>query len=265
MNIVEKRYISPELYNFVKHLRYDNYKIDLFGSGGLKSQLYYSDFDLFTSIKKREKDRVIYDKIMKILEHTIFLDNMYFIELKVQNLKGDKMKFNLIEEINYDDFIKYMKGLELIKLDYVIYMDYKFTELSIIYSFQSVKNDNYFKDLEDDIKELISEHNYYKALKRLFSMFKSKYINGDSSLGEKLVRLTKFFNSEVGKLYQDNSNLKAMKLLLEHYDDETTIKKVLINLKDLKLPADINKINSLIRKHDKEINSKAKILYDEIK
>jgi len=88
-----------------------------------------------------------------------------------------------------------------------------------------------------------------------------KELNEDSVLKntniEILVDLTKFFNSDIGLLYQQNSRLKAIKLMLEHYKDNFEVmKKVKISLRDMKLKDDVN-IDDVIKENDKIINEVA--------
>jgi hypothetical protein len=71
--------------------------------------------------------------------------------------------------------------------------------------------------------------------------------------------LSKFFNSEFGQKYKVVSNLKAIKLLLEHYKSPYLKKQCVINLKDLNIkPPNLNNIDQIIDKIDNEINTKAK-------
>jgi hypothetical protein len=68
------------------------------------------------------------------------------------------------------------------------------------------------------------------------------------------VKLTKFFNST--KLYEINSNLKAIQLMKQYYDTPDVNKKIAINLKYLKLDKDIN-IDEVIESNDKILNDGA--------
>ena len=110
--------------------------------------------------------------------------------------------------------------------------------------------------LNTDARNLIDEGNYYKALKRFFGIFKQVK---DKKM---LVKLSKFFNSENGQKYQIVSNLKAIKLLLENYDDDITKKKVILNLKDLHISPNIDDIDNIISDLEKQYNKNAKKIYD---
>ena len=101
---------------------------------------------------------------------------------------------------------------------------------------------------------MIEEGNNYKALKRLFSIYKITNNKIEA------VKLTQFFNSKYGKLYELNSNLKTILLIwnFTSLKDLYDIKqKININLKFLKLNPDID-IQKEINKNDIILNSEAK-------
>jgi hypothetical protein len=263
MDISEKKNIPQDLLPYIKLLQLDNNKIQLMGTGGLKSQFYYSDFDLFSSIEKKLNDDDLYKKFMKILNDTENNNNLYFIEMKIQYLNGDKKKFFNINEVNEKDFI-YSK-IEFIKLDYVLNYNNIFTELSLIYSLNSkFDEDKYIESITNDMDELYKEGNYYKVLKRLFAILNFKQAKGKLKNKDLLIILSSFFNSDIGKMYQTASNLKAIKLLLENYDDEETIRRALVNLKDIKVEPNLKKIDSKISNLMKKVNQAGKKVLESI-
>ena len=281
MDLNEKRRIENELLDFVNDLEYDEGNDDgeilLLGSAGLKSQEFFSDYDLFTTI-----DKFNLKKIVEILKRTEKNQNMYLIEIKFQ--KGEKkIKFRTLEELE-DNFDKIAdEDWNFVKFDFVIYIDYRLIELSIIYDTGDKSmsdkcekrlkkkigiNINEMKDgrykskeqavavaysqlykkhpecnteddleekLNDDIKEYKKEGMYYKALKRTFSLLNYRYKmdKNNKKLEKKVVMLSKFFNSEFGKLYVIYNNLEAIKLMIENYDDIDAKKRIELNLKDI--------------------------------
>jgi hypothetical protein len=128
-----------------------------------------------------------------------------------------------------------------------------FKELTIMYVFDKVKQtkDEIIEQITNDYHELKNNGNYYKALKRLYSILK---INRNY---KKLITLTKFFN-DTGAKYEIVSNLKTLKLLENYYDDIVTKKKVLINLKDINVK--YNDIEKTIAKFETELNEQS-IIY----
>ena len=266
MDISTRREIPQSIYNFIKVLKYDSEPILLLGTAGLASQQYYSDFDLFTQIEKKQTNEQAFNRMQKIINKMDSFNDAYFIEFKIQTQKGDKEKFNTIEEINRNKFDKLYKDIDFIKLDYVIRISNKFIELSIIYSFNPkiLTDEEFLKNISDDVTEQKKEGNYFKALKRIFAIYNNKRIKDKLEKTDKYIYLSKFFNSEWGKLYSETANLKAIKLLLENYDDEETIKRVLLNLKEIGVKPDLKKIDNIIAKNEKKYNSKAKEVLSEL-
>ena len=136
-------------------------------------------------------------------------------------------------------------------------------ELSIIYEFYDKKLDKneYIKSIEDDIKELIKEGNYYKVLKRLFNLYR---IEGDI---KKLIFLSDIFNSDLGEIYQKISNLEAIEKILEFYKDKLDLKRVKVNLKEINEPFKgkfKENLKSNKEKYFKSLNRTAEELYKEL-
>ena len=140
-------------------------------------------------------------------------------------------------------------NIKYVKVDYVLWFDYVFKELSIIYIFKTTPHS--IDDIKDDYDVLIQEGNNYKALKRLFSIYKF------TKNRTQAIKLTTFFNSEYGKLYEINSNLKTIQLMTQYYDDDSVNKKIAINLKYLKINPACD-IDELIKSNDIILNNVAK-------
>ena len=85
-----------------------------------------------------------------------------------------------------------------------------------------------------DFAHYFQEGKVYKSLKRMYSIYK---LQGKK---EKLVRLSTLFNSKTGFKYSLSSNLKAIELLLEHYDDLAIQNLVKANLRNLENTIGVN-------------------------
>ena len=109
-------------------------------------------------------------------------------------------------------------------------------------------------EIEDNIKMA----NYYKALKRLFSLYK---IQGKS---KDQLPLTRFFNSEVGRIYATVSNLKALQILLRYPNTKTIYKKIEINMKDLHLVPRVSLIPKYTDAYQYIIQREAKLLWEKV-
>ena len=67
-------------------------------------------------------------------------------------------------------------------------------------------------------------------------------------------KLTSLFNSNLGKIYEINSNLKTILLLKTIYHDPLTMKRVEVNLKFLKIDPN-DDLNKIIKENDKVLNN----------
>lgn len=250
-DITEKRVVSGDIVSVINKLKYKDEPISIQGSAKLAVQQYYSDIDLFSQINEPQSAQKIYAEIRAILKRSCCAKGgeLYFIELKVQNTDDTKTKFNSIKDFTRTAFLRAIEGknLDYIKIDYVLYLANTMTELSVIYNFTEPSSvEDPLKALTDEVREYESEGNLFKAKKRLFSIYN---IQGRT---EDMVRLTKLFNSPIGALYQMNSQLKAVKLLLEHHSDDTTKARAKFVLKELGVAPSAN-LDEIIKTNEDKI------------
>lgn len=207
--------LDKELKPFIKALTFQKFPIIQLGTSSFKVMKYYGDYDLFSPVNRKIPDETICKEIKTIMRECEALPNIYFVELKIQNAKtakgkaGDKTKYKTID-VNCDDFEEQVKDLDYLKIDYIIYTD-RLIELSIIYAFKPVPSDEELLSLlSNDFSMYKKDGNLFKAYKRLFAYarLKKEY--------SKMKVLTELFNSETGRLYSINSNLKAIKMVLDN-------------------------------------------------
>lgn len=222
-----------EICRYVDALKWSPFPLELLGSGGLKSQQYPSDYDLFTQIGGRDRgadDEYLYKRLKRILTEGMKDSFMFFIEIKIQNRDGSKKKF-YEPMFSYGQFEDAVKTLDYIKLDYVVWVEDfgRLQELSVVYSFgDAIGNTELIRDIKADYVKYKAEGNKYKALKRLFSIAR---LQGNKGL---MVLLSTLFNSHTGQLYSLLSNLQAIMLLLERRPVEDDVGRFIsINLKDI--------------------------------
>ena len=245
MNILEKRKLKTELYDIIKNLEIFETNLKLAGSASLRSMMYYSDYDFNCKIRVR-KQTPIYNEFKRILSFSN--DKLYFIEFKIEYIDGTKIKLNNVNDIKLNMF----KNISFIKIDYIVFLDFIFKEVSIMYIFKEndMDTDDIIKKLTDDYSELIDNGENFKAMKRAFSIYKIQkdYPN--------MKKLTSLFNSNLGKIYVINSNLKTILLLKTMYDYNypLTMKRIDINLKFLKIDPN-DDLNKIIKENDKVLNN----------
>jgi len=265
MDIAEtKKGIDEEIRKFVDVLKLDNSPVVQLGTSSFKTQQFFSDYDLLSPISNRKlSPEKICAELKRILKSINEMDDIWFVELKIQNKDGSKEKFypQDISPLDCDKVDKAIKDIDYIKIDAVIFIrgTSKLTELSIIYAFQDVPADEILiKQIGEDYKHYKSVGNIYKSLKRLFSVYR---LEGDK---DNMVKLSSLFNSEAGKLYSLSSNLKAVKLILENdVSGKNLAEKVRVNLQDISntigKPLRTEKeIDRAIKLLDADINKRAK-------
>ena len=261
MNVLQKKSISEiddKINKLIREITLPNSKIILLGSSSLKSQRYFSDYDFYCDVKI-DTAKQVYEKFSEILDIIKSYPNCYFIELKLQSKDGSKKKIHKIKDFKLGDVERFMNNADFIKIDLIVYTDYEFIEVSVIYNFNNkiMTKEEYMKSLTDDIKDLEKEGEYYKILKRMFSLYK---FNGNT---KKLLQLSKIFNSPLGAEYKKASNLSTLSLLMDNYKDKETKAKVKINLKAIGESPDI-KIGRREKQIRKELNDEAKKIYTHI-
>jgi hypothetical protein len=111
-----------------------------------------------------------------------------------------------------------------LKLDLVEIIDGVYTEFSDNYNIKLGQEANFFPhDLETDhilnnLKHSYEENfyiqrNLFKGLKRAFSYY---LIDGETKHRKALTKLINFFNSNVGLLYRERSQLRTIRLVMEN-------------------------------------------------
>ena len=213
MDITQQRQIEQDVLPFVDAVQWDEATpIQLLGTGSQQAQKYPSDIDLFSAIKHTKVDDMagIYNHMDTIFENCDALGDMYFIEFKLQNVDGSKQKWFETSTISEQDLEKAVPAggtIDFVKVDYVIFIRDRnlFTELSSIYSFSPMPPIRVLiEKIRGDFNMYYNDGNYYKSLKRMYSIYKLQ------DKKEKLVELSTLFNSETGYKY----SITAMTRLL---------------------------------------------------
>jgi len=221
---------------------------------------YYGDYDLYVNFKGSYSRKELYEKFALILRIITENTNTYFIELKIQQLNGDKVKWFPNTYFNFSDFDKaFNYETEYIKIDIVYFspINNDFTEASCNYHFNEKNNDvnDTIDEINEEIKELKKQHNYYKVLKRMYIIY---LIKNDKN---KIELLNKFFNSEYGMMYKQITDIQAIMLVKKYYNDSYTKKRIEVNLNNMKYPINFK---TMFNKNVKALNNEALIIYKNI-
>jgi hypothetical protein len=246
MSVLDKKPLSDEIKDLMVMLRFDNFPVELLGSSSFKYQNYYGDYDFFTVVRSKSSTHVL-KTMNQIIKRITDNPNCYITEIKIETENGDKIRYHPPDVfIDAKQFKKLFKDLKMIKIDFIIFSNNRFLETSIIYQFGSSEysEKDHEKEMKKEIKEWVKDNNYFKALKRVFSL---KSI--DEQKNKKLlIHLTNLFNSEIGSLYSIKSNMEAIELMKDSYGKDAIVKKKIAeNLKSLK-PFNLSDYNDIVKK-----------------
>ena len=177
--------------------------------------------------------------------------------MKLQTKDNDKLRFYHGDSFSVSDFEKYFGKLDFIKVDIVMHVKDMIWEASCIYNLtntgEKITLDSIVRNIKEDIEEYKKEGQYYKVLKRMFSIY---VLYNNTGQIEFLIRV---FNSELGKLYEKICNMKAIELVSEFYTDKDTEEKIHKSLHLLHEKK--TNVSSKIKEYSKSLNARAKKIY----
>jgi hypothetical protein len=260
MDLLEERaktILDDKIKRLIRILKFKSSPIVLKGSASLQSQRFFSDYDLMTIVTPKPSVDVAYSQFGRILTKILAEDDVWITEVKLQTLGGKKIKILPKQVFTKKTLENVWPDIDIVKIDLVARASGRFIEVSCIYKFGETAStpEEYLKTLTSDIEELTKEREWYKILKRIFSIAK---IKKQRSL---MTRLTAVFNGPLGAKYQEISNLEAIALVLKHYDDEITKRKAELNLKDIKHPGPLSEVEKAAKTARTELNKEAKKIY----
>jgi hypothetical protein len=244
-----------ELLPFFKAVSFGSRKPSVIGSFSLESQRNAGDIDLDVYIEGKIDHAFVEKEIKNIVKNLDEDNRMFFIELKIQYRNGQKIKFGADKIDDVKIPTQNFNNIEYFKIDSIIYYDGYFKEMSINYWLNPKKKD-VVKEIEKDIIQELKDKNYYKVIKRFFSIAKVK---NDKPTG---LLISEFLNNYTGDEYKLLSNLKAIKLLLENYDDPLIRQMIRANLVNDRITPKVDVVYRLIPKLQKKVNSEGKLFLD---
>jgi hypothetical protein len=248
-------------------------KINIVGSASVKRNLYYSDYDLFENVKSKS-EQLIYNHFKAIFNIIKSSPNVVISDFKLgQNEKGDPLRWDYSDimkgENNGVSFSDALKMESIIKLDIIIYINNRFVEVSEVYNIylngksnMTYSKNDVIKELINDYKELVNDGNYFKSMKRMYSIIK---LNDDNDV--RLNILVEYFNQPIGLLYRCKSDLETINIIL-HYNKFTLdqIRNSLQMLKEIvsafPITNNLEAISKLTNKYKmkKELNKQIMIM-----
>lgn len=217
-------------------------KFNIIGSASNQDILYYSDFDLatFEKVSLQSIKKIFQDKFKEAQKDP----DIFITDFKCGEVKGEPVRWN---KTNIKTGSQIVDGKRItleecllmpstIKMDIVALIDGDFVEFSDNYylSVNGVKNYDdeevsknvLLKELEKSAKEYYDEPNYFKYLKRVFSIKTMK--------NQSTKKLVEFFNSQVGLLNKSKTDLETLILVLENKFRKPKLEDVCNNIQIIK-------------------------------
>ena len=217
-------------------------KFNIIGSASNQDILYYSDFDLstFEKVSLQSIKKIFQNKFKEALKDpTIFITDFKCGEVDGEPVRWNKTNIKTGSQIVDGKRITLEECLLMpstIKMDIVALIDGDFVEFSDNYylSVNGVKNYDdeevsknvLLKELEKSAKEYFHEPNYFKYLKRVFSIKTMK--------NQSTTKLVDFFNSQVGLLNKSKTDLETLILVLENKFRKVKLEDVCNNIQIIK-------------------------------
>jgi hypothetical protein len=190
--------------NFIKITRH----INLVGSSSIKQLKYTQDYDLNQLIDEPITPQHVLQLVQQKYERAKKDKTIYISDLKLGGHKWtskdiqkgfisvDGVKKSFTELLFYKD--------DLFKMDLLLLLPNKqLAEITDVYRINLHGQKNYEEDEEvreklmKDIQDFLKEKNYFKMLKRVFSLL---LLNGDVNKAD-IQKFLDFFNSKAGMLY----------------------------------------------------------------
>ena len=268
-------YIDSDLRKVFHFLELKGEENFLIGSNKIRNILHANDYDLNSNIEHCPAS-ILYKEFIQIFEKAYANPLYYIIDFKcgVQD-NGEPIRWTLKKLQDEEDKFKECLSHEnnTIKLDMCYIHNSIFTDINCLYvihhttvndvktykKVKAISNKTIIKQFKEEINELQKNHEYYKAMKRLFSMgvIEGKY---DPALLE-------IMNSDYGMYYKFISFLKLVVEMIEQTfkpiemsllkTNLVFIKQFASHITDIKIDSKLNELNEIIG-----ITSKAKMKYE---
>ena len=197
-------------------------KVNVVGSASIKRNIYYSDYDLFETIKNKTPTIILNHfrsvfNIIKSQPNSVISDFKCGSSANGEPLRWDYSEINLgvNNGISFEEAIQ-QKGI--IKLDIITFVNGRYVEITEVYNIKmndksnmDYSNEEVIKAITDEYKDEVRNLNFMKALKKMYSIIK---LNNNKD--PRLDVLIDYFNSPIGLLYRCRADLETILLILNY-------------------------------------------------
>ena len=214
-------------------------KYKIIGTASIKNILYSSDYDMNEYVMNPKHTQstsleYIYNLFLKKFEYAEKRENRtYIMDFKcgIQengeplrwNYEDMKRGYKIINKVTYDFLHSLMEAPpNLVKLDVISFLNGRFMDMSEIYNIKIGKLRNYkllskesiLLNIKKESEELKAQGNYYKALKRIFSM---RRLQEKNHINKKTREIVALFNSDIGIIGKSKSDLDILIDVMKKY------------------------------------------------
>jgi len=210
---------SKEIMQIVDLLAINKKNINIVGSSAIKSILFPNDYDCYELIKTKQY-KTIAKKIQNNIKLLMNKNNIYIGDIKFGEINQSPIRWKITDILkgHKDTYLleDALKDNKMNKIDIVALINGVYKDISVVYEFKDKMDEKELKhkiiiNLKSDISELYKQKNYYKILKRIFSIEKLNNINAPI-----LNTLIHIFNSDLGILNNVSSDISTLLYLYEN-------------------------------------------------
>jgi hypothetical protein len=138
-------------------------KVNTVGSAKIKPNIYYSDYDSFSTVKGKNEN-IIYNHFMSVFEIIRNSENKIFTDFKLREFREKALRWDYEEIKRKENYVitfnDAIKQKSIIKMDIVTLLNGRFIEITEVYNIyidgksnSDYSLDNVRKELTDDMKK----------------------------------------------------------------------------------------------------------------
>ena len=184
------------------------------GSASLRSIQWIGDYDAHDSLKGT--GAAIAKGFQDVIRRLQKLQDVYTGDIKMGGTMEEPLRWTpqqILSGKNGHTTLEEAVSQEAVrKIDVVGYVSGRYVEVSVVYLYpkEEITEQVMVKELKDGIKGFLAEGDYWKAMKRYFSI--QRLINP-----KRATDMVPIFNGDMGRLYSVISDIKTLLYLLERH------------------------------------------------
>jgi len=184
------------------------------GSASLRSIQFVGDYDANETI--RATPAKVAKGLQEVIKRLREIPNVVIGDIKCGGTMDEPLRWKpeqILDGKNGHTTLEEAVGhVAMRKMDAIGLVDGRYVEISVVYLYPEEEIDDkvLIKELETEIKDKLSEEDYWKALKRFFSI--QRLTNP-----EKAEAMVPIFNGDLGRLYSVMKDIDTLLYMLEHH------------------------------------------------